>query len=170
MSDLVIEGTVLLIYPTSRVDPSNPLSLETQARVGISDILKGDVPDSGRVVRVTQIGGKLDDLEVQPRGVTMFRSGERYMLFLNSARYDAHPEGDGVPLYRITGALAGASLIESDKVRFPEGADARLHTNDGVDVEALKRKIRDIVENRLLPEHRMLLPIHPGPPDRFPTP
>jgi hypothetical protein len=161
MSDLIIEGAVVQLYPSTQIDPSSPLSLETQARIEVAEILKGSVPDSGRFIRVAQAGGKLDDLEVAFRGVPSFRPGERYVLFLHS---------DSSTRYRITGLCAGIAIVQGENVRFPESADARLRTTDSLGLQAFKKKVLDIVENKLLPEHRTLLPIHPGPPDRYPAP
>lgn len=170
-SELVILGTVLLSYPSFRADASNPLSLETHVRVGIAEVLKGAVPGFGRFVRVAQLGGRLDDLEVENRDIGRFQAGERYLLFLQAAREDRFPgASDGAPLYRVTGVFAGAGRVDGEIVKFSPASHETLRVNNGVTVDALREKVLEIVENRLLPEHRTRLPLHPGPPDRLPEP
>ena len=81
-SQVIIEGEVQESLGTRLSDPARASSVYTDFPVTVKRVLKG--PEDLKEIIVTQIGGKLGDLEVIPHvGGTHLEPGERDILFLN---------------------------------------------------------------------------------------
>jgi hypothetical protein len=80
-ADRIVVGEVVSV--TSAWDRARRQILST-IDVQVAELWKGRAPGAGRV-RIVQLGGTVDGIEMKVHGLARFRAGERAVLFLGDA-------------------------------------------------------------------------------------
>ena len=134
-ADVIVDGRVESVLPSRLNNPADPTTVETDAIVGVREVLKG--PETLKSLVVTQAGGKDRDVEIVPVQYELLQQGDRHILFLTSDGRDIVPRYPAVNgTFTITGRWSGNFKVEGGALKTSRNAPADLkkRETEGADV------------------------------------
>ena len=161
MSPLIVEATVISVFPAISRDPNIPGSIETHSLISVSAVLSGIIPGGSTTILLAQEGGKVGPLEILVPSDPLVRSGEHYLLFLAPDNRKQPPNTSGSPRYSAVGVWAGKVKSENEKVRFLPRSSQSFQELENTDASAFLTAVKAKINNTVVPSKRNVIP-HPG--------
>jgi hypothetical protein len=144
-ADVIVDGRVESVLPSRLNNPADPTTVETDAIVGVREVLKG--PETLKSLVVTQAGGKDRDVEIVPVQYELLQQGDRHILFLTSDGREIVPRYPAVNgTFTITGRWSGNFKVEGDALKTSRNAPADLKKREteraDVFIDAIRAEVR----------------------------
>lgn len=135
-ADLIVDGTVTEAQKSRLRNPKFPTSLETDYVISVGKTLGGRKKSvAPNKVMVSQIGGKIGDLEVVTPQIPRLEIDRRYILFLTSDDRPSSASSPIQPRFIITGVWVGQFKIQNEKIYAADQPGPSFKAYDGEPVE-----------------------------------
>lgn len=160
-SALIIDGTISSVLPSvNRSEKDDKPLLETESIVLVNAVFKGEVPNNGASILLSQAGGKTDSWTVKVEGETLVSTGERYILFMIPDDRKAVANPLGMPRYAVLGVWGGKMKVSDQKIAVVPASGEKLRAHNGEDVDAFIHVLRETIRK---PYSDTNAPIFPNP-------
>lgn len=116
-SEGIVRGTVGINYPNWAQFPDGSRRICTFTELTIEEVLKGDIPVSGKLLLLRELGGSKDGVSLQIPGQVRFGKGEEVVVFIALP-----PNSDGS--FTLNG-------MELGKYTFMQDEDGSLYLTGG---------------------------------------
>jgi hypothetical protein len=144
LSAVIVEGVVTTSFPSRQLGPSQS-SLETDALVGVTKVLKGPVGANQQLV-VSQLGGAKGNFSSTPTQYSLVRPGEKYILFLREDDRSNLPiQAQTTTRYIVTGIWAGLFLFENNRMQVRARSPDFLRAQyEGLTLEQIETELLNL--------------------------
>jgi hypothetical protein len=141
-ADIIVDGTVIMTFPSINLSPREPGKVETDSLIGIRQVIRGQVLQAQIVL--VESGGTQGQWKFFARGNPLVKPSERYILFLHADRRKEVPNGTGIlpdqtvaKRYVLSARFNGKAQVNEDgSVRFIPAAMPNLHEYDAPNLAA----------------------------------
>ena len=151
LSDLIIVGDVVNVLPAFNTNPDHSNIVETDSLVSVRESLHGTLPPGVRTIALSQLGGNVGGCGFIVDGDPLVSLGEEYVLFLMRDNRISVTNTSGSPRYTAVGVWSGKAKVVNNKIQFLPHANAELHKNDNMDLNAFTDLVKDLMFRLRIP-------------------